>query len=234
MARRHEEWVIALIGELSHVAQSDLLQHLTLLKRRLDKHLMRLRNASASRRMLALRLKNAKISSRAAIVGWPASSIRCAVTTLCGVVTWRSKNGARSVFAALSGSTRPMKRSPSASHRPRSAAPCRTCRPRSDRPCTVRSSRSSRSRTGLDFVRRDFDAGRIVQRQRRLRSTGASIDGSSIIVSAKFPVKAHPDGADAGTAALAVRKSRQRAEPLVTGLDPFAASARNSALTQAR
>jgi DNA-binding MarR family transcriptional regulator len=38
MARRHEEWVIALIGELSHVAQSDLLQHLTLLKRRLDKH----------------------------------------------------------------------------------------------------------------------------------------------------------------------------------------------------
>jgi DNA-binding MarR family transcriptional regulator len=38
MARRHEEWVIALIGELSQVAQSDLLQHLTLLKRRLDKH----------------------------------------------------------------------------------------------------------------------------------------------------------------------------------------------------
>jgi DNA-binding MarR family transcriptional regulator len=38
MARRHEEWVIALIGELSPIAQSDLLQHLTLLKRRLDKH----------------------------------------------------------------------------------------------------------------------------------------------------------------------------------------------------
>ncbi|MCA6121404.1 MarR family transcriptional regulator [Bradyrhizobium sp. WSM 1704] len=38
MARRHEEWVIALIGELSPVAQSDLLQHLTLLKRRLDKY----------------------------------------------------------------------------------------------------------------------------------------------------------------------------------------------------
>ena len=37
MARRHEEGVIALIGELSPVAQSDL-QHLTLLKRRLDKH----------------------------------------------------------------------------------------------------------------------------------------------------------------------------------------------------
>jgi len=29
-----------------------------------------------------LRAKNARISSRAAIVGWPASSIRCAVTTL--------------------------------------------------------------------------------------------------------------------------------------------------------
>jgi DNA-binding MarR family transcriptional regulator len=38
MTRRHEEWVIALIGELSPIAQSDLLQHLTLLKRRLDKH----------------------------------------------------------------------------------------------------------------------------------------------------------------------------------------------------
>lgn len=38
MARRHEEWVVALIGELSPVAQSDLLQHLTLLKRRLDKY----------------------------------------------------------------------------------------------------------------------------------------------------------------------------------------------------
>ena len=38
MARRHEEWVVALIGELTPVAQSDLLQHLTLLKRRLDKH----------------------------------------------------------------------------------------------------------------------------------------------------------------------------------------------------
>ncbi len=38
MARRHEEWVVSLIGELSPVAQSDLLQHLTLLRRRLDKH----------------------------------------------------------------------------------------------------------------------------------------------------------------------------------------------------
>jgi DNA-binding MarR family transcriptional regulator len=38
MARRHEEWVVSLIGELSPVAQSDLLQHLTLLKRRLDQH----------------------------------------------------------------------------------------------------------------------------------------------------------------------------------------------------
>jgi DNA-binding MarR family transcriptional regulator len=38
MARRHEEWVIAFIGELSPIAQSDLLKHLTLLKRRLDKH----------------------------------------------------------------------------------------------------------------------------------------------------------------------------------------------------
>jgi hypothetical protein len=96
MARRHEEWVIALIGELSH------------------RRAMRL-NRYEFDRDVSLCRKNANISSRAAIVGWPASSIRLAVTTLCGVVTWRSKNGARSVFAALSGSTRPMKRSPSAS-----------------------------------------------------------------------------------------------------------------------
>jgi len=38
MARRHEEWVIALIGELSPVAQSICCSNLTLLKRRLDKH----------------------------------------------------------------------------------------------------------------------------------------------------------------------------------------------------
>ena len=59
--------------------------------------------------------KNARISSRAAIVGSPASSIRCAVTTLCGLATTCLKNGGRSGFAALSGSTRATKRSPSAS-----------------------------------------------------------------------------------------------------------------------
>ena len=58
--------------------------------------------------------KNAKISSRAAMVGWPAWSIRCAVTTLWGQATRSAKNGATSVLAALSGRTRPTKRSPSA------------------------------------------------------------------------------------------------------------------------
>jgi DNA-binding MarR family transcriptional regulator len=36
MARRHEEWVVSILGELSETAQSELLQNLTLLKRNLD------------------------------------------------------------------------------------------------------------------------------------------------------------------------------------------------------
>src|SRR5215470_10120250 len=39
------------------------------------------------------RAKNDRISSRAARVGWPASSMRWTVTTLCGHATTRSKNG---------------------------------------------------------------------------------------------------------------------------------------------
>ena len=35
MARRHEEWVISLLGDLSHEAQTDLLRDLVLLKRSL-------------------------------------------------------------------------------------------------------------------------------------------------------------------------------------------------------
>jgi hypothetical protein len=38
MARRHEEWVISILGELSVEAQSELLQNLTLLQRNLDLH----------------------------------------------------------------------------------------------------------------------------------------------------------------------------------------------------
>jgi len=38
MARRHEEWVISILGELSNEAQSELLQNLTLLQRNLDLH----------------------------------------------------------------------------------------------------------------------------------------------------------------------------------------------------
>ena len=60
-------------------------------------------------------LKNERISSRAAIFGWPAWSIRWAVTTLRGVGTYFSKNWEVSRLAALSGSTRGMNRSPSAS-----------------------------------------------------------------------------------------------------------------------
>ena len=38
MARRHEEWVVSLLGELSVEAQSELMQNLTLLQRNLDLH----------------------------------------------------------------------------------------------------------------------------------------------------------------------------------------------------
>jgi DNA-binding MarR family transcriptional regulator len=36
MAQRHEEWLTALLGDLSAPAQAELLQSLTLLKRTLD------------------------------------------------------------------------------------------------------------------------------------------------------------------------------------------------------
>jgi DNA-binding MarR family transcriptional regulator len=38
MARRHEEWVVSILGELTAEAQSELLQNLTLLQRNLDLH----------------------------------------------------------------------------------------------------------------------------------------------------------------------------------------------------
>ena len=38
MARRHEEWVVSLLGELSVEAQSELMQNLTLLQRNIDLH----------------------------------------------------------------------------------------------------------------------------------------------------------------------------------------------------
>src|SRR5258708_466763 len=38
MAKRHEEWVVSILGDLSAAAQSELLQNLTLLQRNLDLH----------------------------------------------------------------------------------------------------------------------------------------------------------------------------------------------------
>jgi DNA-binding MarR family transcriptional regulator len=38
MARRHEEWVVSILGDLSAPAQSELLQNLTLLQHNLDLH----------------------------------------------------------------------------------------------------------------------------------------------------------------------------------------------------
>ena len=45
--------------------------------------------------------------------GGLAASIRCAVTTLCGVGTCCAKSGGGSGWSALSGNTRPTKRLPS-------------------------------------------------------------------------------------------------------------------------
>jgi hypothetical protein len=38
MARRHEEWVVSILGELTTKTQSELLQNLALLQRNLDLH----------------------------------------------------------------------------------------------------------------------------------------------------------------------------------------------------
>ena len=65
-------------------------------------------------------------------------------------------------------------------------------------------------------------------------STGASIDGSSIIVSAKFPVKHIPIAPTPGPPHSSWANRASDRSHCVTGLDSFAAKARNSALTQAR
>ena len=54
MALRHEEWVISLLGDLSHEARVELLHNLTLLKRRLDAATGKPGRIEASLRELAL------------------------------------------------------------------------------------------------------------------------------------------------------------------------------------
>jgi DNA-binding MarR family transcriptional regulator len=54
MALRHEEWVISLLGDLSHAARVELLHNLTLLKRRLDAAAGRSGRIDAPARDLAL------------------------------------------------------------------------------------------------------------------------------------------------------------------------------------
>ena len=70
---------------------------------------------------------------------------------------------------------------------------------------------------GLDFVRCDFNACRIVHRQRRLREHRRQHRRFKHHGQREVSGKTHPDGADAGTAALAMRKSRQRPEPRCHG-----------------
>ena len=65
-------------------------------------------------------------------------------------------------------------------------------------------------------------------------STGASIDGSSIMVSAKFPVKHIPMAPTPGPPHSPCANRASDRSHFVTGLDSFEAMARNSALTQAR
>ena len=70
---------------------------------------------------------------------------------------------------------------------------------------------------GLDFVRCDFNACRIVHRQRRLREHRRQHRRFEHHGQREVSGKPHPDGADAGTAALAMRKSSQRPQPLRHG-----------------
>ena len=65
-------------------------------------------------------------------------------------------------------------------------------------------------------------------------STGASTDGSSIMVSAKFPVKHMPMAPTPGPPHSPCANRASERSHCVTGLDSLAAKARNSALTQAR
>ncbi len=65
-------------------------------------------------------------------------------------------------------------------------------------------------------------------------STGASIAGSSIIVSAKFPVKHIPIAPTPGPPHSSWASRASARSHWVTGLDLFAPKARNSALMQAR
>ena len=99
---------------------------------------------------------------------------------------------------------------------------------------TVRSSRSRRSRTaasssGAISSPAGSSSGSVGWDEDRCEHRGLEHHREREVAR-----EAHPDRADARTAALLVRQPRQRPQPLVTGLDWLAAKARNSALTHAR
>ena len=158
--------------------------------------------------------KNDRISSRAASVGCPASSIRWAVTTLCGLATTCSKNGGVSWLAALSGSTRPMKRSPRASLVGRE--PLRPAEPISLEAVSHHGqvlALEALAHRG-ELLGRDLQPGGIVQRQRRLGQHRCEHRRLEHHRQREIAREAHPDRAHARTAALLVREPRQRPQPL--------------------
>ena len=181
------------------------------------------------------RAKNDSISSRAAMSADPprrsgGPSPRCA-----GVATTSAKNGGGVGFGRAVGQA-PARRSarPSASayaaNRSRLAMPVALeAIGQHGQVFALEPRRTAASSSGAML-----DSGRIVRRQRRLAQHRRQHAGSSIIVSAKLPVKHMPIAPTPGPPHSCVRQPRQRAQPSVTGLDSSAAKARNSALTHAR
>jgi hypothetical protein len=99
---------------------------------------------------------------------------------------------------------------------------------------TVRSSRSSRRRTAASSSGAISNPAGSSSGKVGWDRTGASIAGSSIIVSAKFHVKHIPIAPTPGPPHCSCASRASDRSQLVTGLDPLPANARNSALTHAR
>src|SRR3981081_3018815 len=93
----------------------------------------------------------------------------------------------------------------------------------------VRSSLSSRSRTALTSSGAISIPAGLFSGRDGCDKTGASIEGSSIIVSAKFPVKQIPMAPTPGPPHSSCANLASDRSHFVTGLDAFAAKARNSA-----
>ena len=87
---------------------------------------------------------------------------------------------------------------------------------------------------GGELVGRDVHAAGLEHRQRRLREHRREHRRLEHHREREVAGEAHADRADAVPAAERMRVRGERAQPVVTGLDSFAAKARNSRLTHAR